>query len=234
MSTQKSRKKYRKTKKQMGKEHHHSQIKIHHPLSPFIKKKVDDKFLLVISKTNKHLIDLQNMYIKCFLEKMLEILKISFNKEKNHHIKLGNYSKGYEHSLNTIISNLNKSNFLTYIATDKNLVPISFLYIEKNELDYDKMWSVCTDPKCRGKGYSSFVVRNSLKDLKKNNRKQILLEIYNDNVINRQGIETPQKNIIRHFSGFGFKEIDRNSLSQYSRNNLLSNTGEARLMTCNL
>ena len=49
---------------------------------------------------------------------------------------------------------------MTGIA-DENLIPQSYLHIERKHNDYDKMWTVCTDPKSRGKGFSSFVVSST-------------------------------------------------------------------------
>ena len=51
--------------------------------------------------------------------------------------------------------------------------PKSYLHIEKKENDYDKMWTVCTDPKSRGKGYSSYVISNTLKEEKRDKRENI-------------------------------------------------------------
>jgi len=179
MPTRKLKKKYRKTKRQMG-ENVKIPKKPEHPMTQFITTHHDNKYLLVFTNKNQHLVDTENIYIKCFLEKMLEILRSSFNREKEYHKKLGNYHENYEHSIDNILMNLKKTNYLTFVATDENIVPISYLHIEIRENDYDKMWTVCTNPKNRGQGYSSFVVKNTLKHQKRNNRRKLLLEVYND------------------------------------------------------
>lgn len=233
MPTRKLKKKYRKTKRQMG-ENVKIPKKLEHPMQPFITTHHDKKYLLVFTNKNQHLVDTENIYIKCFLEKMLEILRSSFNREKEYHKKLGNYHDNYEHSIDTILMNLKKTNYLTFVATDENIVPISYLHIEMRKNDYDKMWTVCTNPKNRGQGYSSFVVKNTLKHQKRNNRRKLLLEVYNDDTIERQGEETRQETIMNHFQNHGFIETNRNNLSSYTRSNLLSDSGETKIMTCNL
>ena len=110
--------------------------KIEHPMQQFITSRHDKKYLLVFSNKNQHLVDTENIYIKCFLDKMLEILKASFNREKEYHKKLGNYHQTYEHSIDTILTNLKSTNYLTFVATDENIVPISYLHIEKRENDF--------------------------------------------------------------------------------------------------
>lgn len=226
-------KKYRKTRKQMGKEIPNA-IHPPHPLSHFIKKKVDEKYFLVISKKNKHHIDLDNIYIKCFLERMLEILRISFDREKQYHINLGSYPPNYNHQISTILNFVNNPNYITAIATDSNLNPQSYLHIERKENDYDKMWTVCTHPESRGKGFSSFVISNSMKEQIAKKRKRMLLEVYNDDVINRRDNDPRQSHIMEHFRKHGFNEVHRNQLSPYTRRGLLSEKEETKVMTCNL
>ena len=226
-------KKYRKTKKQMG-GCLSNNFEVDHPLSPFIKKKSENKYFLVFSPKNIHKLDFDNIYIKCFITKMLDILKFSFEREKEHQIKVGNYPSNYEHSLSTVITNLKRSNYITFVATDLKLEPFSFLHIELREKDYDKMWTVCTDQQQRGKGYSSFVIKNTLKEEKRNKRNKLLLEVYNDDVIGRRDNDPRQSQIMEHFSKLGFRDTEVNSLSDYTRQNLISDTGQTRIMTCNL
>lgn len=226
-------KKYRKTKKQMGNETKKIE-KPYHPLSHFIKKKDGNRYFLVISKDNIHHLDMDNIYIKSFLEKMLSILRISFEREKNYHISLGSYPPNYNHQISTILNFVNNPNYITTIATDEKLEPKSYLHIEKKQNDYDKMWTVCTDPKSRGKGYSSYVISNTLKEEKRNKRKRILLEVYNDNVIGRHGNDPRQNQIMEHFKRHGFNEIDHNKLSHHTRSGLLSNKNETRVMVVDL
>ena len=244
----KCKKKFRKTKKQMGKMNNpmgkmnnpmgkmNNPISLYakHPLSEFIQRKDKDKYLLVFSSKNNHLIDLDNIYIKCFLEKMLEILRFSFEREKKYHINLGNYSPNYQHNISTIMTYLNSSNYFTVVATNNNLEPMSFLYIELRENDYDKMWTVCTDNKQRGKGFSSFVIENAIKEEKKRKRKRLLLEIYNDEIIERNKQEPKQNHIMNHFFKHGFKETNRSKLTSFTLNNLISNNNETKIMTLNL
>ena len=226
-------KKYRKTRKQMGREITNT-ILPPHPLSPFIKKKVDDKYFLIISKKNYHLFNLDNIYIKCFLEKMLSILRVSFEREKEYHISQGSYPPGYNHQLSTILSFIENPNYMTGIATDENLVPQSYLHIERKSNDYDKMWTVCTNPESRGKGFSSFVISNSLKEQIAKKRKSILLEVYNDDVIHRRENEPKQSHIMEHFRKHGFNEVLRTQLSPTTQSQLLSNSDETKVMVINL
>ena len=235
-------KKYRKTKKQFGgncssnihMEKIIKKISVEHPMAKFIKKKIGDKYFLSIHKGNNNLLDLDNIYVNCFLEKMLDILKFSFSREREYHISIGNYPKGYQHTLNNITSNLKSSSYMTYILTDLKLKPLSFLYIELKNNDYDKMWTVCSDKNHRGEGNSSIVVDNSLKDLKKNKRNKVLLEVYNDNVIGRKDDDPRQEHIMSHFLNQGFKQKERKELSEHTRNNLLSPREETKVMVFEL
>ena len=227
------RKKYRKTKKQMGNETKKIEYP-KHPLSPFIKRRDGDKFFLLITKDNIHHLDLSDIYIKSFLEKMLSILRISFEREKNYHISLGSYPSNYNHQISTILNFLQNPNYITAVGTDSKLEPQSYLHIEKKQDDFDKMWTVCTDPKSRGKGFSSYVISNTLKNQKRNNRKRLLLEVYNDDVIGRHEGDPKQKDIMAHFLRHGFKQRERNELSEHTRNGLLSEREETKVMTCNL
>ena len=225
-------KKFRKTKKQMGSEPKKIE-KPSHPLSHFIKKKDGNRYFLVISQDNIHHLDIENIYIKSFLEKMLSILRISFEREKNYHISLGSYPPNYNHQISTILNFVENPNYITAIATDEKLEPQSYLHIEKKNNDYDKMWTVCTDPNSRGKGYSSYVISNTLKEEKRNKRNKLLLEVYNDNVIGRHGNDPRQNQIIEHFKRHGFNEIQRNQLSPHTRSGLLSDKEETRVMVLN-
>ena len=231
-------KRYRKTKKQFGGNSPlveriakiNKYTSVEHPLSKFIKKKLVDKYLLVINSGNNNMINFDNIYVNCFIEKMLEILRFSFDREKEHHISLGNYSEGYEYSTSNIIYNLQNSKYITVILTDLELVPISFLYIEMLSDHYDKMWTVCSDKNRRGEGNSSIVVDNAIKEHKKSKRNGLLLEIYNDDVIGRKDNDPLQEHIVKHFLNQGFKVKNRNELKEYTRNNLLSQKEETKVM----
>ena len=235
-------KRYRKTKKQFGgncpvnvrMEKLIKKNSVEHPMSRFIKKNLGDKYFLAIHKGNNSLLDLDNIYVNCFLEKMLDILQYSFSREREYHISIGNYPKGYMHSLNNITSNLKSSSYITYILTDLKLTPISFLYIELKNNDYDKMWTVCSDKNHRGEGNSSIVVENSLRDLKKNKRNKVLLEVYNDDVIGRRDDDPRQEHIMKHFLNQGFKHRERNELTEHTRKNLLSPREETKVMVLEL
>lgn len=235
-------KKYRKTKKQFGgncSSNIHmgkliKKISVEHPMAKFVKKKIGDKYFLSIHKGNNNLLDLDNIYVNCFLEKMLDILKFSFSREREYHISIGNYPKGYQHTLNNITSNLKSSSYITYILTDLKLKPLSFLYIELKNNDYDKMWTVCTDPESRGKGFSSFVLSNSLKEQMVKKRKRILLEVYNDDVIHRRENEPKQSHIMEHFRKHGFNEVLRQQLSPTTQSQLLSDRDETKVMVIDL
>jgi hypothetical protein len=231
-------KRYRKTKKQFGGEspllERISKIKkytsVEHPMSKFIKKKIEDKYLLIINSGNNSLINFQNIYVDCFINKMLDILKYSFEREKQYHIEQGNYPEDYEHSASNIIFNLKNSNYVTVILTDLDLVPVSFLYIEMITDDYDKMWTVCSDKHHRGEGNSSLVVNNAIKEHKKSKRNGLLLEVYNDDVIGRKDDDPLQNHIVEHFKNQGFNVKDRNDLSDYTRNNLLSQNNDTKVL----
>ena len=123
---------------------------------------------------------------------------------------------------------------MTGIATDENLVPQSYLHIERKNNDYDKMWTVCTNPESRGKGFSSFVISNSLKEQIAKKRKSILLEVYNDDVIHRRENEPKQSHIMEHFRKHGFNEVLRTQLSPTTQSQLLSNNDETKVMVINL
>ena len=233
MTTQKKNKKFRKSKKQLG-EDKKKIINPEHPLSYFIKKKKNDKYFLVISKKNVHLFDIDNIYIKCFLEKLLVILRISFEREKQYHISKGNYPSDYNHQISTILGYIKNPNYITAIGTDAKLEPFSYLHVERKQNDFDKIWTVCTHPESRGKGYSSFVLSNVLRKQRNDRRKNMLLEVYNDDIIGRKEYEPKQRDIMEHFSKHGFNEVSRNGLSSNTVNQLISRDDETKIMICNL
>ena len=70
---------------------------------------------------------------------------------------------------------MSKPNYLTAIATDLKLCPVSYLHIERNDADFDKLWTVCTHPEYRGKGFSSFILSNSLKKQKNDKKKKYII-----------------------------------------------------------
>ena len=96
--------------------------------------------------------------------------------------------------------------------------------------DYDKMWTVCTDKEKRGEGNSSLVVDNAIKEHKKSKRKGLLLEVYNDNVIERRDDDPLQNHIVNHFENHGFKIKNRNELNEYTQQHLLSQNNETKVM----
>ena len=91
--------------------------------------------------------------------------------------------------------------------------------------------TVCTDQQKRGNGFSSFVIQNTIKEEIKRKRKRLLLEIYNDDVIERIGDEPRQNDIMNHFTKQGFRETSRDELTPFTISNLLSSSGETKIMT---
>ena len=89
---------------------------------------------------------------------MLSILRFSFEREKNYHISLGSYPSNYNHQISSILNFVQNPNYITAIQLIQIEIPQSYLHIEKKQDDFDKMWTVCTDPKSRGKGFSSYVI----------------------------------------------------------------------------
>ena len=69
------------------------------------------------------------------------------------------------------------------------------------------------------------------------NRKKMLLEVYNDNVISREeGNDVVQKQIMAVFGSKGFQHTPLDYLEKkepHTFNNLLSNTGETKIMIFN-
>ena len=126
-----------------------------HPLNQFINKRLGDNYMMELNADNIGILDYQDIYCQAFFQKYLDILNFSFEKEREYAISQGSYHSGYKHNIDSIKSNIHNPRFITLILTSSNLTPISFLYIEKNTDDYDKIWTVCTDPKFRGMGMSS-------------------------------------------------------------------------------
>ena len=60
--------------------------------------------------------------------------------------------------------------------------------------------------------------------------KSLLLEVYNDDVIGRKDNDPLQEHIVKHFLNQGFKVKNRNELSEYTRDNLLSQKEETKVM----
>ena len=204
-----------------------------HFLSKFINKKSQNENLIVFNENNKDKIDYNNKQVDSFFQKLVKILNFSFEKEREHHIKKGSYSPGYMHDINTIKTNLHSRNFNTYILANKKMSPISMLYVEKNEEDFDKIWTVCTDNKYRGKGMSSKLLNYMIASQLNNsnpNRNNMLLEVYNDHIIDRTENDVKQSQIMGLFGSKGFVDTDPKTLSQHSFNNLLSNDGKTKIM----
>ena len=192
--------------------------------------------MIIFDETNRDKINYEDKTFKKFFQKLVEILNFAFEREREYHISLGSYYPGYKHNLNTIKNNIHSKNFDTYVLTTKKMVPISMLYVEKNEDDYDKIWTVCTDKKYRGKGMSgkllNHMIVNQLNN-KNSNRNSILLEVYNDHIIIREENDVKQKQIMGLFGSKGFNHIDTKKLSEKSFNNLLSNDGQTKIMVFN-
>tara|TARA_B110000285_G_scaffold227077_1_gene287782 strand:+ start:27 stop:812 length:786 start_codon:yes stop_codon:yes gene_type:complete len=205
-------------------------------LAKFIHKKLKHENVIVFNETNKDKINYKDKKTNTFFNKLVDILNFSFEKEREYQINKGGYYPGYKHNIDTIKNNLHSSNFDTYILTTKKMVPISLLYVEKNENDFDKIWTVCTDNKFRGKGMSSklinFMIVKQLND-KNKNRNTMLLEVYNDHIISRKEKDVKQSQIMGLFGSKGFVNTDPKTLSEYSFNNLLSNDGQTKIMVFN-
>ena len=207
-----------------------------HILEKFINSKNRKENILLINQTNVNKIDFNNKETANFFQKIVKILNIAFEREREYHISKGIYPIGYKHDINTIKNNIYRSNYDTYILTNKKMQPISFFYIEKNDGDFDKVWTVCADKKFRGKGLTGKLMDFAIKKQIENsnlNRRNMLLEVFNDDIINRQEKDVKQHQIMNFFNSKGFKEINPNKLSQHSFNNLLSKTGETKIMVLN-
>ena len=207
-----------------------------HILEKFIDKKFKKENVIILNESNKNNINFDNKETNIFFQKIVKILNIAFEREREYHISKGSYFPGYKQDINTIKNNIYRSNYDTYILTTKKMHPISFLYIEKNEDDYDKVWTVCADKKFRGRGLTSklmdFTIDKQLKN-SNSNRNNMLLEVFNDEIINRQDKDVKQEQIMSLFNSKGFRETNPNNLSQHSFNNLLSKIGETKIMIFN-
>ena len=203
-------------------------------MESFITKKVEDKYIMVFDKDNVDEIDYNNIYMDAFFSKLLHILNFSFAKEREYHISIGTYSQDYKYDLNNIKSNLHNPRFMTIIISDAHLQPISMLYVEKNENDFDKVWTVCTDKAYRGQGISSMILNYMIVKQLNDKRDKMLLEVYNDDEINRDtDKDVLQKHIMKLFSSKGFKDTEVDSFSEETRNNLLNRNNNTRVMVFN-
>ena len=207
-----------------------------HTLDTFVNKKLKNENVIVFNENNKNEINYKDRKTNTFFNKLVGILNFSFEKEREYQIKKGSYYTGYKHNINTIKNNLHYSNFDTYILTTKKMAPISLLYVEKNENDFDKIWTVCTDNKFRGQGMSSklinFMITKQLNE-KNPNRNTMLLEVYNDHIISREENDVKQSQIMGLFGSIGFVNTEPKTLSEHSFNNLLSNDGQTKIMVFN-
>ena len=199
-------------------------------LKKFVNKKMKNENLVIIDKNNRHNLDYQNKDVSSFLHKLVDILNFSFEKEREYHISQGSYYPGYKHDINTIKSNMDNDKYITYVLTTKSMIPISMLYVERNEDDYDKIWTVCTDNKFRGRGMSSKLLDIMIKKQLAEKRKKMLLEVFEDDVLNRQENDVKQSQIMGLFSSKGFQHINHNNLDQHTFNNLLYNDGKTKIM----
>ena len=208
--------------------------KVQHPIEIYIKKKVEDKYILVFDKDNVDTLNYDNIYTNAFFNKLLDILNFSFAKERDYHISIGTYSQDYVYDMNNIRNNLHNSKFMTIILTDHYLQPISMLYVEKNENDFDKIWTVCTDKDYRGQGISSLILNYMIVRQLNERRDKMLLEVYNDNHINREtDSDVLQKQIMKLFNSKGFEHKDVSTFSENTRNNLLHRNDDTKVMVFN-
>ena len=208
--------------------------KVKHPMEIFINKNVEDKYILVFDKDNVDILNYENIYVKAFFNKLLDILNFSFAKERDYHISIGTYSQDYVYDINNIRNNLHNPKFMTIILTDSHLQPISMLYVEKNENDFDKIWTVCTDKDYRGQGISSLILNYMIVRQLNERRDKMLLEVYNDDHINRDtDSDVLQKQIMKLFSSKGFEHKDVNTFSENTRNNLLHRNDDTKVMVFN-
>ena len=121
----------------------------------------------------------------------------------------------------------------TYILCNENLEPVSFLYLENNDNDYDKIYTVCTDNKYRNQGMGSLLLNNMIKERINMNRDKMILEVYNDDEINRDVNKNDvlQNKIMKLFGSQGFVETPKENISEYARNNLVSQNNGTKIMT---
>ena len=208
-------------------------LQVSHPLSQFIHKRLGDKYIIIFDKNNCDRIDYENIYVKAFFNKIIEMLNFSFEKEREYHISKGTYQVGYKHNLNTVKYNLHNPVFNTYVLLSDELVPISYLYVEKNETDYDKVWTVCTDKNHREGGMASLLINFMLVKQLNEKRNRMLLEVYNDNDISRDNEDVKQKIIMSLFGKKGFVHKQKEDLEEETQNNLLGKNGETKVMVFN-
>ena len=75
---------------------------------------------------------------------------------------------------------------------------------------FDKIWTVCTDNKFRGKGMSSklinFMITKQLNE-KNTNRNTMLLEVYNDHIISREENSNSYYAFLLTSSGLNFSPV---------------------------
>ena len=122
----------------------------------------------------------------------------------------------------------------TYILCNKSLEPISFLYLENNENDYDKLFTVCTDENYRNQGMANSLLNNTiLHRLNNNKNKKMILEVYNDEEINRNNNDVKQNAIMTLFNKNGFEDTPKQNITKYAQNNLVSQTNGTKIMTFN-
>ena len=208
--------------------------KVKHPMEIFINKNVENKYILVFDKDNVDILNYENIYVNAFFNKLLDILNFSFAKERDYHISIGTYSQDYVYDMNNVRNNLHNPKFMTIILTDHYLQPISMLYVEKNENDFDKIWTVCTDKDYRGQGISSLILNYMIVRQLNERRDKMLLEVYNDDHINRNtDSDVLQKQIMKLFSSKGFEHKDVNTFSEHTRNNLLHRNNDTKVMVFN-
>ena len=212
-----------------------SKFDVKHPLQPFVKNSLEDNYLIHLDRNNLNQVNYDDIYTHAFFQKFVDILNDSFEREREHSISKGYYGKDYKHDISSAKSNLHSPSFQTYILTSHNLTPISFLYIEERnqDNDYDKVWTVCTDKDYRGKGMSSKLMNEMTVNQLNNNRNRILLEVYNDDVINRNDDDVRQKQIMTHFGKNGFVHTPVNDLSPESHSGLIHPIGNTKLMVFN-
>ena len=189
--------------------------------------------MLRLDRNNIGNINYNNIYVQAFFNKLVEILNFSFEKEREYSIKQGLHEVGYKHNLDTIKNNIHHPNFVTVILCSHELEPISFLYIEQNEDDYDKIWTVCTDNAFRGQGMSSKLLEWTHINQLNNNRHKMLLEVFEDDIINRDENDVLQSQIMSHFSKNGYDYTPLENLDKNTFNNLMKKNGETKIMIFN-
>ena len=204
-----------------------------HPLNEFVFMEIGNKKMILIKKGNRDKLDYENMYVNAFMEKLLEILNFSFEKEREHHISLGSYSPGYKHNLLSIKSNIHNDKMSTFILCNDKLEPLSMLYLENNENDYNKIFSFCTDKNNRDQGNGSLLLNNVLTNQMNNNKNKIILEVYNDEEIKRESNDVLQNKIMNIFNTKGFENIQPEHLNETAKNNLVSQNKGTKVMSFN-